>query len=195
MEIYYATQNSAKVHSLQRDLSRHGISVIQAPLDIPEPRSSDVQEITEQKIGFAYAQIKKPVVVLDAGFYIHALNGFPRAFVNFALETVGLEGILKLVENKSRDCEFRECLAYLDDSLTEPQYFLANIRGHLSHKPRGQMQTHLWSELGLIFIPEGTQQTLAEMTLNQYLQWRKNNAREKESSARLFSDWLVAYRK
>lgn len=52
---------------------------------------------------------------MDTDFRIDELNGFPRAFVNFSLDTIGISGILKLMEGKeNRKCAFNECLAYYD---------------------------------------------------------------------------------
>jgi XTP/dITP diphosphohydrolase len=192
MEIFYATTNKGKVNSMQREFDRYGWTVKQLELDIPEPRSSDVKEIAEHKIKFAYQQIKKPVIALDAGFYIPSLNGFPRAFVNFSLETVGLEGILRLAEGKSRDCEFREALSYMDDNFAEPKTFIGQVKGTLAKTPRGTRQDYHWSKLVLIFIPEGSDKTLAEMTKDKYTEWRKIS-REKESPARKFVEWLNSY--
>ena len=54
---------------------------------------------------------------MDCGFWIDELDGFPKAFVNFALDTIGIQGILKLMEGKeNRDCRFTECLSYYDGS-------------------------------------------------------------------------------
>ena len=194
MEIYYATTNQGKIQSLRRRFTESDVTVTQVPIDIPEPRSNDVQKIARAKVVFAYRQLRKPVVALDAGFYIPVLNGFPRAFVNFALETVGLDGILRLVEGKDRSCEFRECLAYLDDSLSEPKYFIAHIKGTLSLEQKGVMQPHHWSKLALIFIPEGKKKTLGEMNHDEYAGWSQN-AKEKESSAQQFAEWLVQLRR
>ena len=191
MDIYFATMNQAKVQSIQKDLEPGGITVIQQWIELSEPRSSDVQEIAKNKIAEAYAKIQKPTIVLDAGFYIQALNGFPRAFVNFTLETIGLEGILRLVEGKSRNCEFRDCLAYMDNKLKEPRFFLSSVKGKLSEKPIGVMQNHLWSELGLIFIPEESNKTEAEMSHGEYMEWRKLS-REKNSTGRQLYKWLSA---
>ena len=59
---------------------------------------------------------------MDTDFRIDELNGFPRAFVNFSLDTIGISGILKLMENKeNRSCAFNECLAYHDGK--EIHYF------------------------------------------------------------------------
>ncbi|MBU1975708.1 MAG: hypothetical protein KKG59_04865 [Nanoarchaeota archaeon] len=190
MRISYATQNDGKLISLQRDLKQYNIVVSQVNMDIPEPRSSDVQEIAQAKIQYAFDRLKQPIVVSDAGFYIHSLKGFPRAFVNFALETIDLEGMLTLVEGKERTCEFRECLAYLDTSLSEPKYFIGHVPGTIAKQPRGEMQDHLWSRLGLIFIPDGADKTLGEMTGEEYTAWR-SKWRDKVAAGHLFGEWIT----
>lgn len=192
MKLFYATKNQGKVDALQRELDKYNIKVLQIPLDIPEPRSDDVTEITKEKALFAYNQLKKPVVALDAGFYISSLNGFPKAFVNFTLETIGIEGILKLVKGKNRNCEFRECLAYMDKSIKNPKYFVSNIKGTIAEKTRGKMQKHLWSKLALIFIPKNYNQTLAEMTYDEYALWDKISL-EANATSRHFSKWYSRY--
>jgi XTP/dITP diphosphohydrolase len=189
MDLYYATTNPGKVISLQREFNPKDVRILKAPIDIPEPRSSDVQEIARVKVAFAYKKLRKPVVALDAGFYIPSLNGFPGTFANFALETIGLEGILKLVEGSDRICEFKECLAYQDDSLTEPKLFLSGVRGSLANQQRGVMKEYLWSRYSLIFIPEGSEKTQAEMTSEEYNVWRKI-LREENSPSRLFANWF-----
>ncbi len=193
MEIHFATKNPGKVHSLKRDLGKYGIDVLQEPIELIEPRSREVQEIAKSKIEQAYHVIGNPTIVIDAGFYIDSLKGFPRAFVNFSLKTIGLEGILRLAEGKSRRCEFRECLAYMDRGLEEPEYFISHVRGNLSKGKRGEMQKHLWSELGLIFIPKGSDKTLAEMPYDEFMEWRKLS-REKDSVSQKLYLWLSKYR-
>ncbi|MBI4016293.1 MAG: hypothetical protein HY363_01200 [Candidatus Aenigmarchaeota archaeon] len=193
MEIYFATTNAGKVQSLQRVLDDYCIAVVQASIDMPEPRSDDVQEIATAKVKYAFQQIGKPVVALDAGFYIPSLNGFPRAFVNFALGTIGLEGILRLVEGKGRHCEFRNCLAYLDETIAEPKYFLSNVKGMLAPEQRGTRHPHQWSDLWFIFIPEHHSKTLAEMNQEEYEQWRRV-FRDKDSCFNQFAEEFVRVR-
>ena len=86
------------------------------------PRSDDIKEIATAKVKQAYNLVKRPCIALDTDLRIESLNGFPRAFVNFSLDTIGIEGILKLMENKQdRRCAFNECLAYHDGK--EIHYF------------------------------------------------------------------------
>jgi len=191
--IYYATKNNGKVLSLRRDLAECEVEIIQVPLDMPEPRSSDVQKIALEKISYAFRHLQKPVVVLDAGFYVHSLNGFPRAYVNFVLETIGIEGILTLAAGKNRECEFRQCLAFRDDSLEESLCFQSSIRGTLATQSRGQVQAHHWSPLSLIFLPEGQSKTLAEMSHAEYDQWHWPG--RKNSAAKQFAKYLEGRRR
>ncbi len=187
MEIAYATTNKGKFISLERALQDTKFKVVQNALDIPEPRSSDVREIAEAKLTYAYQQIKAPVVVLDAGFYIHSRNGFPRAFVNFALETIDIAGILDLVKGRERTCDFRECLGFTDGQ--QSVYFIGQVHGTIANEPRGVMQPHLWSRLGLIFVQEGSTKTHAEMTPEEYKARKSTGI----SSGRQFADWLQNY--
>lgn len=190
MELLYATTNQGKVISLETQLTPYGFTVRQAPLDIPEPRSSDVEEIAAAKARYAFSHLKRPVVALDAGFYIDELKGFPRAYVNFALDTIGLGGILKLVDGRSRACEFRHCLAYMEASLPEPMLFTDHVRGELANAKRGTLQAHHWSVLSLVFIPAGTSRTLAELSFDEYQNWR---ARDKDRNhySKQFAEWFL----
>jgi len=188
VKINYVTTNRGKVQSLQGHLAVYGIEVEQRPIDLPEPRSSDVNFIAQQKAIAAYQILNEPLVVLDAGFYISSLNGFPRAFANFVLETIGLEGILKLVEGKERTCEFKECLAYMDEKSAEPVCFLSHIEGSLAKEPKGSMQKHLWSTLALIFIPKHSSLTLGELSPEEYASFWRDYPRE-SSCNKKFSEW------
>lgn len=192
MEIFYATGNPGKVKSLQDALREYNIDVNQVSLKLPEPRSDDVRKISKEKVLYGYNEIKKPTAALDAGFYIDSLNGFPKAFVNFALETIEVGGILKLVEGRDRSCEFRHCLAYVDEELEEPILFQDSVPGTLAYEKRGEMEEHLWSKLSLVFIPENTSKTLAEMEYEEYLNWKKEN--RKKSYSKRFGEWLLENR-
>ena len=189
VQINYATTNNGKFHSLQRDLGKYGIKVIQRPIELIEPRSSDIQEIALSKITQAYPQILQPTVVMDAGFYIPALNGFPRTFVKFSLDTVGLEGMIRLLEGKPRECYFGECLAYMDPSMQDPHYLFTEVEGIFASEKKGEMQDHFWSELALVFIPKGSDKTLAEMSKGEYIAWRKLS-REENSLGKKLYEWL-----
>ena len=119
-EIIFVTHNKGKAKSAEKHFKNLKISTFEYELD--EPRSDDIKEIATAKVKQAYEIVKKPCMAMDTDFRIDELNGFPRAFVNFSLETLGIEGILKLMEDKeNRKCAFNECLAYYDGN--EIHYF------------------------------------------------------------------------
>lgn len=188
MKIYFASKNTGKMLSLARDLLGMDVEIIQTPLDIPESRSSDVQKVARKKVAIAYEMMREPILAQDSGFFIDFLGGFPGAYVNYVLETIGIEGLLTLTRDKSKECEFRECLAYLDETLSEPVSFTASVRGTLSDEPRGIVQKHHWSPLSLVFIPQGLRNTLAEMSYEEYLEWHQE-ART-NSASNQFARWL-----
>ena len=178
MDIHLATTNKGKVHSLNNNLLKYGIKVVHHHIELPEPRSDDLRAIAKEKVLFAFDKIKQPCIALDSGFFIPSLNGFPRAFVNFALETIGVDGILKLVDGADRKCEFRSCLAYFDETLDEPLYFESVVPGSLAESKKGVMQNHYWSELFLVFIPDDRDMTLSEMSTEEYHRWKEEKSKD-----------------
>ena len=97
-EIIFVTHNMGKIKSAERCFENLKFKTFNYELD--EPRSDDIKEIATAKVKQAYEIVKRPCIALDTDFRIDELNGFPRAFVNFSLETIGVQGILKLMENR-----------------------------------------------------------------------------------------------
>lgn len=159
-EIVFVTHNKGKIKSAEKHFKNLKFTTFNYELD--EPRSDDIQEIAKSKVIQAYDIVKRPCIALDTDFRIESLNGFPRAFVNFSLETIGIDGILKLMEGKDdRECAFNECLAYHDGN--EIHYFYGKYPGNVSKKVQGLDRNEKWSDLWYIFKPKGFEKTLAEM--------------------------------
>ena len=171
-KVVFVTSNKGKYISAKSFLKGYGIRVVQKNLEISESRGS-FEEIAIQKARHTYKIIKEPLIVMDAGFFIHSLNGFPMMFTNFVLETIGVAGILKLAEGKGRACEFREVLCYLDGPRRKPKLFRRVVKGKLSNRPKGTVKPYHWSKLALIFIPRGEKKTMAEMTDREFMKFRR----------------------
>ncbi len=182
-EIIFVTHNKGKIASAQRALKNVNLKIFEYELE--EPRSDDIKYISKYKVEQAYKIVNKPCISLDCGFWIDELNGFPRAFVNFALETIGIQGILKLMEGKdNRKCRFTECLSYYDGN--ELKQFMGYHEGFLSEKVLGKDTSDKWSELWYIYIPYGYDKTLAQMTEEE----RENRIRNKSvNSMEEFAKW------
>lgn len=159
-EIIFVTHNKGKIASAQKQLEGVNFKVFEYDLD--EPRSDDIKYISKYKVEEAYKIVKKPCISLDSGFWIDALNGFPRAFVNFSLDTIGIDGILQLMKGKKdRNCKFTECLSYYDGN--EIHQFMGQHPGKLTTEALGNDTDVKWSDLWYVFIPYGSNKTLAQM--------------------------------
>lgn len=189
--LLYATTNPGKVISLQDHLRPYGFDVYQRPIAIPEPRLDRIEDIARLKAIYAYHEFGRPIVANDAGFYMYNVNGFPRTFVNFALATIQLEGLLRLVTSERR-CAFRHALAFHDGQDDVPAIFVDTVRGRVAPEPRGMTQSWHWSELTRIFIPDGQDLTLAEMDYETFRRWRQSST--EPSYALQFVHWYHQHR-
>lgn len=182
--IVFVTTNKGKI-AYANDLLPQ-IEVVPYTYELIEPREDDIRKIAEIKVRQAFEKVQLPCIAMDIGFYIRALNGFPRAYVNHALETIGIEGLIKLMKDvEDRHCEFRECLAYYDGQ--EMQCFESIGPATIAHTIRGHEQVDKLSDLWYIVVPTGFEKTLAEFTEADFEQHRKH--REK-SSLSMFREWF-----
>lgn len=189
-EIIYVTHNKGKIAEAKKVL--RNISFKTYNYELEEPRSEDLQIIAKAKVLEAYELVKKPCIALDSGFFIEELNGFPKAFVNFTLETIGLEGYLNLMKGKkNRNCCFKECLAYHDGS--KIHYFYGEHKGMIAEEILGEDTDQKWSDLWYLFIPNGYTKTLAQMTNEERME-RKNKQNDSNSCSALqeFAKWYRA---
>lgn len=116
-KLYFVTTNKGKIKSLQEifislniDIEVEGVS-----LDIVEPQASSVSEVSLNKAKQAFSLLKKALIVEDGGFEIKALNDFPGVYSKYILETIGANGILKLMKgHDNRECRFVSTATYVD---------------------------------------------------------------------------------
>ena len=186
MQISFVTSNNGKVASLRRVCEPLGIKVNQVSLELPEPQVSDLRVITQHKAEAAFKEVQGAVVVQDTGFYLEAWPNFPGPFVKFTLDSLGIDGYLTLVEERSRECEFRECIAFFDGD--QVSFFESKIPGRLATSRQGIKHPEAWSELWEIFIPEDFDKTIADMTDKERADWR---SRRGDGSASLFARWYA----
>ena len=182
-EVIFVTHNKGKIASAKKYLKDVNLKIFEYELE--EPRSDDIKYISKYKVMEAYRLVNEPCISLDCGFWIDELNGFPRAFVNYSLETIGIEGILKLMEGKEkRTCKFTECLSYYDGK--ELKQFMGEHLGTLSKKILGNDTDKKWSDLWYIYKPYGYNKTLAQMTEEE----RENRIKYKSvDSMEEFANW------
>ncbi|MDI6718773.1 MAG: RdgB/HAM1 family non-canonical purine NTP pyrophosphatase [Methanomicrobiales archaeon] len=154
------------------------LEVEHIPLECPEFRDDDVGEIARGKARFAYSALSRPLIVDDTAFYVRALKGFPGPYAAYVLDTIGKEGILKLLEGvDDRDARFETAIAYADaDGI---RIFRGVLEGRIV-PPRGS------GGFGYDPIVEWEGRTLAELPLAE-----KSRISHRARALSAFRDWLL----
>jgi XTP/dITP diphosphohydrolase len=136
-----------------------GFPVENFDLQIKEIQSLSVAEVAREKAIAAFQSLKRPVIVDDTGMSIAAIGGLPGALVSWFLDSIGPEGILRLLgDNSDRRAIVSTCVAYCDGDKVE--VFEGAVEGTISDRPRGE------NGFGYdpIFVPAGGEKTYAEMS-------------------------------
>lgn len=188
--IIFVTGNPVKILHANIALKDLGFSVVGQKLEIIEPREEEPEKVVIEKAVQAFQQLKKPLIVEDSGIFINALGGFPKTFVHFALNTLGIKNILKLLEGiEDRSAEFKQSLAYIEPGMTEPKVF-SYIDGGFTLADR------VWEDKGndsgefdKVLIPPGESKPLSMFSK----EWRaKRDAEQNKGTIHYeqFARWL-----
>ncbi|MCG7854482.1 MAG: RdgB/HAM1 family non-canonical purine NTP pyrophosphatase [Methanoregulaceae archaeon] len=97
MKIAVVTSNPHKAAEIAAFFGS-AVAVEHIRMEIPEYRHPDVGEIARQKAEYAYQALDRPLMVDDTAFCIRALRGFPGPYAAYVLDTIGNDGILKLMD-------------------------------------------------------------------------------------------------
>lgn len=150
----FITGNAAKAKYLS---DYFHMPVTHAKLDLPEIQSLDLKEVVEDKAHRAYEMVKSPVLVEDVSLVFLELKQLPGPLIKWFLETLGNEGLCKLVQH-NRAARAEVMFALCDEQGVHT--FNGSIEGSISKVSRGEMGFG-WDP---VFIPNGYEKTWGEMT-------------------------------
>lgn len=113
MKINYLTTNKLKFAIAKQFFSTASeYELVQHSFSVPEIQDASCEEIARQSAIFAAKELGEACVVMDAGFFIPALNGFPGPFVKYVNEWLSENRLLRLLdENDDRTAYFTDALA------------------------------------------------------------------------------------
>lgn len=152
MKINYLTTNQLK-YSIAKNFfnSIDGFELIQHSFEVPEIQAASCEEVARQSAVYAAHELGEPCVVMDAGFFIEALNGFPGPFVKYVNEWLTEEQLLRMLsDSDSRAAHFTDALAigFPDGTAT---VFSHKTIGTLANE--GQYSPSKWP-VNSLFIPK-----------------------------------------
>jgi len=174
MEILFATSNLDKVSEASEIFSQSGHVVSQLRIngkvpELTEPQSDGIEEVALSKIRQIGALVsgtpmeKSAILVEDSGIFISSLHGFPGPYSSYVERTIGLQGILDLIQKeRDRRAEYRAVA-------------VISIEGEILSSSGicyGKISEVISGDLGFgfdpIFIPDDTDgRTCGEMTRSE----------------------------
>ena len=158
--VYFATENRNKYAEAARIAASFGLVMKHLKLRKEEIQSQNLSDIASFAARQAAESTGKSIVVEDAGFFVRGLGGFPGPYSSYVFDTLGWEGVLRLLHNvRNREALFEAVVAYCEPS-HHPSCFTGRVKGTVTKRAKGS------NGFGFdpIFVPRGNRRTFAEMT-------------------------------
>jgi XTP/dITP diphosphohydrolase len=178
MKLTLVSSNADKAREVA-EFFGSSLEVSHVPLDIPELRSDDVNEIARQKADYAFNCLRIPLIVDDTSFSIDSLNGFPGPYAAYVLHTIGNAGILKIMKDEEdRNAHFTTAIGFADKEGI--RVFSGTIHGRIVTTSRGT------GGFGYDSIFETNGRTLAELSIEE-----KSRISHRARALFAFRDWVM----
>ncbi len=181
--LYFATGNAAKVKEVRAILRDLPFTIVRIDEKGKEIQSDFLEEIAKVSACRASRARELPLFVEDSGLFINCLRGFPGPYTSYALRTIGLSGVLTLMQGiTEREAFFRSVVSFCRPN-ERPIGFIGEVSGFITIATRGD------KGFGFdpIFEPKGgCGRTFAEMTVQE-----KNVLSHRARAVHAFAEWYL----
>ena len=180
MKAIFVTTNEHKRREVEEIL---GVALGRVDLDLPEIQAIDPADVAAQKARAARAALGHtdlPVIVEDSGLMVDAWGGFPGALTRWVMQSVGNEGLLRMLAPGEDRSARAVCVVALAEADGKVHTFRGEVRGTVAASPRGE------GGFGYdpVFVPEWAVVTYAEMGEG------KNTDSHRARAFRAVKEWL-----
>ena len=184
-DVLFASSNTHKYEEAEKILAEFDIELSFFQTELVEIQDDSLSKIALQKVENAYEKCKKPVIVEDDGLFIDSLSGFPGPYSSYIFNTIGNNGILKLIGD-NRDAQFVAIIAFCDSS-NEPTLFESSVAGTISKNIRdggwGYDPIFIPKNQNLPALPPFSFKTYAELD-------DKNKLSHRYEALKKFASWF-----
>src|SRR3989344_1306646 len=163
LKLAFVTTNRHKFEEARDILSEFGIEVEWKNIDLPEP-DGDIDSVAKEKAKSAASRLNKTVAVDDTGVFFEAYNDFPGSRPKFIFNSIGYDGIMRLLKGKSRKAYFRTVVGYCEPG-KKPIVFDGIMRGEITEKVFDEDRDVL--PYMRIFIPEGHKKVISGFSMEE----------------------------
>lgn len=181
-DIFFVTGNRHKFDEVKKMLEGSEINLLWSDANVIEHKYDSVKEVAIAKALSSMKLIGKPLIVEDTGICFKAYKDFPGPNAKVLFHGIGAEGVLKLLEGKSREAVFRTAMAFARPDL-HPIAFVGECNGKIADK----ISEKIDFDYDVLFIPDGESRTFSEMTkeekakyshrakaVEEFLRWHKS---------------------
>ena len=162
-ELTIVTTNKGKIGEFVQSLDKTNFFPVQNSIDYPEIQASTLEEVVDFGLDWLKDKVEPPFVIDDAGAFIDSLEDFPGVYSRYIYDTIGVEGVLKQMNDiEDRKATFR-CVLGLVLADGSKHKFVGECTGRIIGEMRGS------GGFGYdpIFIPGGYEKTFAELSLEE----------------------------
>jgi XTP/dITP diphosphohydrolase len=180
VQAIFVTTNEHKRREVQQIL---GVALGRADLDLPEIQAIDPAEVAMEKARAAREALGDtdlPVLVEDSGLMVDAWGGFPGALTKWIMQSVGNEGLLRMLAPGEDRSARAVCVVALAEADGNVRTFRGEVPGTVAESPRGE------GGFGYdpVFVPGWSSLTYAEMGED------KNTDSHRARAFRAAREWL-----
>ena len=180
--VWFLTHNIDKFREASAILTPMGVKMHHLNKSKIEIQDSKQENIAKFALLNALRAQHKSILVEDSGIFVESLDGFPGPYSSYVYETVGLRGVLAVMQgHKVRSAYFQATVAFGSPKI-KPHLFTGRVNGKISNRILGK------NGFGYdpIFIPDGYSKTFGQSS-QEFKNERSHRALAFQSFARWFT--------
>lgn len=130
--VSFITGNANKLREVKQILADTIPDLQSLSLDLPELQGPSATFITREKAKVARSMANGPILVEDTALCFNALNSLPGPYIKWFLESLGHDGLNKLLAGHEDKSAYALCIfAYVQDKDSEPILFEGRCHGRI----------------------------------------------------------------
>ncbi|MFW9894179.1 MAG: RdgB/HAM1 family non-canonical purine NTP pyrophosphatase [Candidatus Thorarchaeota archaeon] len=166
--IYFVTGNTHKFNEGLEFFTNANVSfkLRQKDIETVEIQAKTLKDVALFKLNSVKPKIESSFFIEDAGFFVDIpLKGFPGVYSSYVLNTIGNEGILRLINDfENTKAHFSAIISLYFKPLDTIKLFEGIVSGRVSKEIKGKMGFGF----DPIFIPDSIpKNTFAELSVHQ----------------------------
>lgn len=136
-QLLFGTSNIHKLTEARKIIEPHGYNIQHYPVDLIELQNHKLESIAIYSLE-QLPPTEHPIFVEDTGLFIEHLTGFPGPFAAYFFNTIGNDGIIKLLSGEeNRNAYFKSVIAYRDEQ-NQIKTFFGRIDGKIANVIAGK---------------------------------------------------------